>query len=271
MLTLHLFHVHIISMLRHFNLFTVFASAIFSISLCFLVGFPINTLPFARHNLHKPDNYANQEIPCRPTRDDFFNDRTGLMANFFWYPAKNTVMSQWLNFRATKRPLKQRFASVQSANGINLLPLLRAARYFQGLISTGFFLAADVPPHPTHHQGCLSDRGAAHQNAIRTLLATRRTHAQNASCGGRSVPFNSSSRLPLHFTVSLCPPNSPSTKQTEQSIQWHFFWFVLTNQLSKRWVLTPGWLSMNWVRDSGRRRCGHVNKSISGALDGWDL
>lgn len=76
---------------------------------------------------------------------------------------------------------------------------------------------------PPHHQGCLSDRGAAHQNAIRTLLANRRTHAQNASCGGRSVPFNSSSRLSLHFTVSSRPPNSPSPKRTEQSVQWHFF------------------------------------------------
>lgn len=89
-------------------------------------------------------------------------------------------------------------------------------RYFQGQISTGVFWAADVPLHPsTHHRECLSDRGAAHQNHIRALLATRRTHAQNASCGGRSVPF-SSSFLPLYFTVSLCPPNTPSLKQTKQ-------------------------------------------------------
>lgn len=163
--------------------------------------------------------------------------------------------------------------SVQSANGINLLPLHRAACYFQGLISTGFSLAADVPLHPALRQGCLSDRGAAHQNAIRTLLATRWTHAQNASCGCSSVPFTSSSPLPLHLSISLFTYNSPSPKQTEQSIQWLFLGggIVLTNQLSKRWVSTRGWLSMNWVRDSGRRRCEHMNKSISGAFDGWDF
>lgn len=205
------------------------------------------------------------------------NHTTGLMPNFFWYPVQiNDAMSftdKCLNFRPTKGPLKQKLASVQSANGINLLPLLRAARYFQGLISTGIFWAADVPLHPAHHQECLGDRGAAHQNTIRTLLATRWTHAQNASCGGRSVPFNSSSFLPLHTAVSLCPPNAPSLKQTEQSIQFSFFFclFVLTKQRSKRWVSTSGWLSMNSMRDSGRRRCGHVNKSISGALDRWDL
>lgn len=134
-----------------------------------------------------------------------------------------SLTDKCLNFSATKGSLKQKLVFVQSANGINLLPLLRAACYFQGLISTGIclfiFLAADVPLHPAHHQECLSDRGAGHQNAIRTLLATRRTHAQNASWGGCSVPFNSSSRLPLHFTISLCPPDSPSPKQTEQSIR----------------------------------------------------
>lgn len=205
------------------------------------------------------------------------NHTTDLMPNFFWYPVQiNDGMSftdKCLNFRPTKGPLKQKLASVQSANGINLLPLLKAARYFQGLISTGIFWAADVPLHPAHHQECLGDRGAAHQNTIRTLLATRWTHAQNASCGGRSVSFNSSSFLPLHTAVSLCPPNAPSLKQTEQSIQFLFFFclFVLTKQRSKRWVSTSGWLSMNSMRDSGRRRCGHVNKSISGALDRWDL
>lgn len=190
------------------------------------------------------------------------------MSNVFWYQVKLNALlcltNKCLNFRATKGPLKQKF--VQSANGINLLPLLRAARYFQGLISTGNFGSRCSAP-PAHCQGCLSDRGAAHQNAIRTLLATRRTHAQNTSCGGRSVPFNSSSRLPPHFTISLCPPNSPSPEKTEQSIHLHvFFWFVLTNQLIKRWVSTPSWLSMNWMRDSGRRRCGHVNNSIRRCL-----
>lgn len=91
---------------------------------------------------------------------------------------------------------KEKLTSVQSVNGINLPPLLRAARHFQALISAGIFWAADVSLHPAHHQECLGDRGAAHQNAIRTLLATRWTHAQNASCGSCSVPLNSSSFLP---------------------------------------------------------------------------
>lgn len=146
------------------------------------------------------------------------------MSNLFWCSVqRNAVMSltdKMSEFQSHQSASQAKPSlSVQSANGINFLPLLRAAPYFQGLISTGCFLAADVPLRPAHHQGRRSDRGAAHQNAIRTLLATRRTHAQNASCGGRSVPFNSSSRLPLHFTVSWCTPNSPSPKQTEQSIQ----------------------------------------------------
>lgn len=53
---------------------------------------------------------------------------------------------------------------------------------FWCLISTGVFFfwdgwrggAADVPVLPAHHQERAdSDRGAAHQNAIRTPLATR--------------------------------------------------------------------------------------------------
>lgn len=177
------------------------------------------------------------------------------MANFFWYAVRTNDVMSLTQFQSHQGPLKQKFVSVQSANGINLLPLLRAARYFQGLISARFFfLAADVPPHPAHYQGCLSDRGAAHQNAIRTLLATRRTHAQNASCGGRSVPFNSSSRLPLHFTVSLCPPSSPSPKQTEQSIQWHFFGFRWQTNLANdesRPLAGSVWIEWETVAEGG--------------------
>lgn len=185
-----------------------------------------------------------------------------------------SLTDKCLDFRPTEGPYKQKLPSVQSSNSINLLPLPKAACYFQGQISTGIFWAADVPLHPsTHHQECLSDGGAAHQNPIRTLLATRRTHAQKASCGGRSVPF-SSSFLPLYFTVSLCPPNTPSLKQTKQVFNDFFLFvclFVLTKQLSKKLVSTSGWLSINSMGDSGRRRCGHANKSISGALDRWGL
>lgn len=76
------------------------------------------------------------------------NRTTDLMPNFFWYPVQmNDAMSftdKCLNFRPTKGPLKQKLASVQSTNGINLPPLLRAARYFQGLISTGIFLGQQM-------------------------------------------------------------------------------------------------------------------------------
>lgn len=110
-------------------------------------------------------------------------------------------------------------------------------RYLKDIIFTGFFFFRSRVSSQLRPWSRVSKRGATHQNAIRSTLA-----------------------------------HSPSPKLTEQSIRWWcFFWSVLTNQLRERWVVTPGSLSMNWVRDSGRRRCGHVNKSISGALDGWDL
>lgn len=82
------------------------------------------------------------------------------MSNVFWYQVKLNALlcltNKCLNFRATKGPLKQKF--VQSANGINLLPLLRAARYFQGLISTGNFGSRCSAP-PAHCRGAWATEG----------------------------------------------------------------------------------------------------------------
>lgn len=242
----------------------MFAPEIHSISksLSFLVAFPMNALPSAPHHLHKPDTYTKSGnfIYTWPRNvSAFWNHRTGLMPDFFWCPVQTKV---WIS----EPPRGLSGKSLSPCNQQMALPSCLSSErpLFSGPNWHRNFLATDVPLHPAHHRGCPSDRGAAHQNAIRTLLATRRTHAQNASCGAHSVPFNSSSRLPLHFTVSLRHPNSPSPEQTEQSIQWHFLGLCWQTNLAKG-------ESRPLAGYGGRRRCGHVNKSISGALDGWDL
>lgn len=151
----------------------------------------------------------------------FMNEGLGLTFIIFFGPsADKWCLSQtnvWILESPRSFPL-QYFVSMQSVNGINLLSLLREACYLQDIISKEifFFLAAcSSPPRPS--LGCLSDREAAHQNAIRTLLATRRTHAHNASCGGHSLPFTSASRLPLQFTISLHPCNAPSQSQPNKA------------------------------------------------------
>lgn len=79
-------------------------------------------------------------------------------------------------------------------------------------------------------------------------------HAHDASCGGHSLPSTSYSRLPLHFTISLHPSNSPSPKPTEQSILWRLFGLCWQTNLGKdeSWPLAGSvWIEWETVADGG--------------------
>lgn len=133
----------------------------------------------------------------------------------------------------------------------------QSSRSFGSLTCTGYLMAADVPLHPARHQGPPIKTPSGPRWSPDELMP--RMHHVGAV----------QSHLPRPHVCHFTLPSASVVKP------YYFFLgrggLVLTNQLSKRWVSTPGWLWMNWMRDIGRRWCKHVNKSISGAVDGWDL
>lgn len=151
-----------------------------------------------------------------------------------------SLTDKCLDFRPSKGPFKQKLASAQSSNSINLPPLFRAAPLFSG---------------PNFHRNYLGSRCSAPpiiKNACATEGPPIKTPSGPCWPPDEDMPRkHHAGAVQSHLARPFCLFISPShtITKTDKSNSRSDFLFVLTKQHSqKKKVSTSGWLSINSMR-----------------------